>query len=126
MTVADRILTATDGGELSLLCLIDMSKCFDTIDHDIFLRRLRLHSVDIPWLSAYLRGHTQSVAFRDRVGRTQTSRPLENNMGVFQGSALGPIILFTVFANDMSLFAEEADVMQFTDDTQVMLSGKKK
>ena len=45
-------------------------------------------------------------------------------MGVFQGSALGPI-LFTVFANDMSLFAEEADVMQFADDTQVILSGKK-
>ena len=58
------------------------------------------------------------------MGRTQTSRQLENNMGVFQGSALGPI-LFTVFANDMTLFAEEADVMQFADDTQVILSGKK-
>ena len=45
-------------------------------------------------------------------------------MGVFQGSALGPM-LFSVFANDLSLFAEGAQVVQYADDTQVMVSGDK-
>ena len=43
-------------------------------------------------------------------------------MGVFQGSALGPL-LFTVFANDMSLFAPDVDVYQYADDTQILVSG---
>ena len=45
-------------------------------------------------------------------------------MGVFQGSALGPL-LFSVFANDLSLYAADARVLQFADDTQVLVSGKK-
>ena len=45
-------------------------------------------------------------------------------MGVFQGSALGPL-LFSVFANDVSLYAADARVLQYADDTQVLVSGKK-
>ena len=45
-------------------------------------------------------------------------------MGVFQGSALGPL-LFSVFANDLSLYAADAKVLQYADDTQVLVSGKK-
>jgi len=122
--VADQILTATDGGEISLLCLLDLSKCFDIIDHDILLRKLKLHGVDIRWFSEYLVGHTQSVSLRDHSGAAQISPPLPNTMGVFQGSALGPL-LFTVFANDLSLFAAGACVVQYADDTQVVVSGKK-
>ena len=50
------------------------------------------------------------------------SRPLPNDMGVFQGSALGPL-LFTVFSNNLSLYAGEAEVFQYADDTQVLVSG---
>ena len=124
VTVADHILTAADGGEISLLCLIDLSKCFDVIDHDILLDKLRLHGIDTEWFAAYLRGHTQSVSSRDSSGVERVSPPLPNNMGVFQGSALGPL-LFSVFANDLSLHAADAKVLQYADDTQVIVSGKK-
>ena len=123
-TVTDHALSAIDSGELALLCLIDLSKAFDVINHDILLRKLQLHGVDTTWFGAYLRGHTQSVELRDSTGRTRTSRPLPNRMGVFQGSALGPL-LFTVFVNDLSLFSEGALVVQYADDTQVMISGRK-
>ena len=93
MTVTDRILTATDCGEVTLLCLIDLSKCFDVIDHNILLMKLQLYGVDTTWFSSYLSGHTQSVSLRDRSGETKTSKVLANSMGVFQGSALGPLIV---------------------------------
>ena len=33
LSVTDSILAATDRGEISMLCLIDLSKCFDVINH---------------------------------------------------------------------------------------------
>ena len=58
----------------------------------------------------------------DGSGGRVLSRPLPNDMGVFQGSALGPL-LFTVFCNSISLYAEDAAVFQYADDTQVLVSG---
>ena len=90
----------------------------------MLLRKLRLHGIDTRWFSEYLVGHTQSVSLRDSTGHVRVSPSLPNTMGVFQGSALGPL-LFTVFANDLSLFAADACVVQYADDTQVIVSGKK-
>ena len=71
-----------------MLCLIDLSKCFDVIDHEILLQKLSLHGIEISWFAAYLRRHTQSVSLNDRSGCRVLSGPLANNTGVFQGSAL--------------------------------------
>ena len=123
-TISDHILSANDRGEISLLCLLDLSKCFDVIDHAKLLNKLRAYGIDISWFSAYLRDHTQSVSITDRSGSSKVSSKLPNNIGVFQGSALGPL-LFSVFANDLSLFAEDAVVVQYADDTQLLVSGPK-
>ena len=73
-------------------------------------------------LQTYLQRHTQSVSLKDGPGNRVLSRPLPNTMGVFQGSALGPL-LFTVFSNDLSLFSGDAAVFQYADDTQLLVSG---
>ena len=49
--------------------LLSKSKCFDVIDHDLLIRNLVLHGIEIPWFAAYLHGHTQSV-FLERCIRT--------------------------------------------------------
>ena len=123
ISISDQILSANDRGELSLLCLLDLSKCFDVIDHSKLLTKLQLYGIDITWFSAYLRNHTQSVSLTDALGNTKISTPLPNSIGIFQGSALGPL-LYCVFAN-LSLFAEDAVVVQYADDTQILVSGKK-
>ena len=123
LSVTDQILAASDRGELSLLCLLDLSKCFDVIDHDLLLQKLAMHGIETTWFSAFLTGHTQSVSLSNGAGGRVLSRPLPNNMGVFQGSALGPL-LFTIFSNNLSLYAGDATVFQYADDTQVLVSGR--
>ena len=63
--ITDQILSSNDRGDLSLLCLLDLSKCFDVIDHQKLLTKLKLHGVDTSWFSAYLCNHTQSVSLTD-------------------------------------------------------------
>ena len=38
LSVTDSILTATDRREISMLCLVDLSKCFDVINHEILIK----------------------------------------------------------------------------------------
>ena len=122
--VTDSILSATDQGHISILCLIDLSKCFDVINHAKLLQKLQLLGIDTAWFKNYLSGHTQSVSITGSDGRISTSSRLAINQGVFQGSSLGPV-LFCAFANDLSLYAGDAQVVQYADDAQVIVSGSK-
>ena len=110
--------------DFSLLCLIDLTKCFDIIDHSIFLCKLGQYRVDTSWFAPYLSGHTQKVNFTDKACKQHISKYLPNKIGVFQGSSLGPL-LYCLFSNDLSLFAASSDITQYADDTQVLVSGKK-
>ena len=40
------------------LHLLDLSKCFDVIDHAKLLSKLQTYSIDPTWFSSYLHGHT--------------------------------------------------------------------
>ena len=76
-----------DRGEVSLLVLIDLSRAFDVIDHEVLLEKLRRLQVATGWLESYLRGHVQQV----HVNGT-TSEPRSITVGTFQGSSLGPLL----------------------------------
>ena len=125
LSVTNRIFSNVDRGHISLLCLLDLSKCFYVIPHSLLISKLQLYGIDPTWFSAYLSGHTQSVCISSSSGGRVASKPLPNDMGVFQGSSLGPL-LFTIFANDLSLHAPDAHVTQYADDTQVLLSDVKR
>jgi len=57
LKVLSNILTAADRGDLSMLTLLDLSAAFDTVDHPILLRRLKisygLNGVVHVWISPY-------------------------------------------------------------------------
>ncbi len=75
-----------------LLVLFDLSAAFDTIDHEILLKRLStrcgIEGTALNWFRSYLSNRTQTVI----IGSNEsTLEPLK--YGVPQGSVLGPILL---------------------------------
>ena len=55
--LTDKILTGFDPGLLTGMILIDLQKAFDTINHDILLRKmsaLRFSDSSINWFQLYL------------------------------------------------------------------------
>ena len=55
LKVMSDILWAIDNGNLSLLALLDLSSAFDTVDHEILLRRLDgLQGTALSWFTSYL------------------------------------------------------------------------
>ena len=115
---------AMDRREITLLCMLDLSKCFDVVPHNGLLRKLELYNVDTRWFESYLADHYQQVVTQSRRGSRALSSSLPNPIGTYQGSALGPL-LYSIYANDMPLYADDqAYIVQYADDTQVLVSGR--
>ena len=72
----------------------------------------------------YLSDHSQQVQYRGADGQLVCSDSLPITMGVYQGTALGPI-LFSIFCNDLVLHASDATIIQYADDVQIAVRGKK-
>ena len=123
LSVTDQILSGMDRSQISLLTLIDLSRCFDVVDHTTLLSSLKQLQISTGWLQSYLSGHTQRV----RVGST-LSDPRIIDIGTFQGSCLGPL-LFNVVSNSISCYIPSSRngfhtfSVRYADDTQVGITG---
>ena len=115
----DEILKNMDGKHISVVVLLDMTKAFDSIRHDILLAKLRrigISSSALAWFSSYLSGRKQVV----RIGNT-VSEQLELRFGVPQGSILGPV-LFTLYVNELLSIPNHCQSMGYVDDTKLLLA----
>jgi len=86
---------------VALQCCIylDFSNTFDTVPHNILLRKLAAHGLDgctLRWIKNWLNGQAQRVV----VSGVKFSWWLEHHKWCSQGSDLGQV-LFNIFINDL-------------------------
>ena len=116
----DKIHTALDNGDCVLGLFLDLSKAFDTVNHNILLQKiyrygLRGHIYN--WIQNYLSNRVQFVDFD---GINSCTRSIV--CGVPQGSILGPL-LFLIYINDLPLQSNLLNTVMFADDSNLFLQG---
>ena len=97
-----------------------MQKAFDTVDHEILLKKLDYYGVRglaNDWFKSYLSNRRQFVSINGF-----SSKNLPMKYGVPQGSVLGPL-LFLIYINDLHKAIKYSLTHLFADDTNLLVIG---
>ena len=105
--------------DVTLGVFIDLSKAFDSINHDILLHKLHFYGIRgicNMWFSSYLTNRKQYIELND-----EKSSLINITCGVPYGSILGPL-LFLIYINDIEKSAS-LNILSYADETTVYQSG---
>lgn len=110
------------GSTITVAVFLDLRKAFETIDRDILLQKLERYGIRgkvAKWIKSYLTYRTQKVKYNGWYSGT-----LDNNIGVPQGSKLGPL-LFIIYINDIANNLQFVTIHLYADDALILISGIK-
>lgn len=119
LNITDDIIRATDTGKTTALVLLDFSKAFDRMNHELLTAILHYvgfgdHAITL--MRSYLYNRFQ---FTETTGGVSCAGVMA--CGVPQGSILGPI-LFSIYTCNLATCIQNCNIHLYADDTQLYLS----
>lgn len=117
LNITDNIVKIRDKNMAAILILLDYSKAFDVIDHELMCAKLTFYGFDeaaVLFFRSYLSGRGQVVGLG---GNTSQSKQIIS--GVPQGSILGPL-LYVIYTSDMFSTVSNSHLQSYADDTQLL------
>ena len=93
--------------------LMDLSKAYDCLPHDLLIAKLGVYGLDRSSLKL-LMDYLDSRKQRTKVVSSY-SEWSEIKHGILQGSILGPL-LFNIFINNLFFVIEKSNICNFADD----------
>ena len=114
LELVDRLTQAMLKDENPFSIFIDLSKAFDTLDHEILIKKLfnlGIKGNKLAWFRSYLTERSQYVEIDGVISQT-----LPIITGVPQGSILGPT-LFLIYINDINTASDFLKFICYADDT---------
>ena len=110
---------AIESNQFAIGVFCDLSKAFDTLNHEILLNKLNHYGIRGKanmWFRSYLTERKQYVELNNKKSST-----LSLPTGVPQGSILGPL-LFLIYINDLPS-AANLKCVSFADDSNFIIQG---
>ena len=107
---------ALDKGKKVGTIFMDLSKAFDTLNHNLLLAKLDAYGFSfnaIKFVQSYLSERFQRVNINNNF-----SEWCKILLGVPQGSILGPLLL-NIFINDIFYFIQDTYISNFADDNSL-------
>ena len=120
-SLTEEIRKALDSNNFACGIFIDLQKAFDTVDHQILLRKLEhygIRGIANDWFKSYLLNRQQFVSINGFDSKKQNIK-----LGVPQGSVLGPL-LFLIYINDLHQSVKFSTTHHFADDTNLLIIDK--
>ena len=123
VTMLEKWKKAFDKGEYVSALFMDLSKAFDTINHDLLLAKLKAYGFSlnaVKLMYSYLKSRKQQFQINDKFSS-------ENIViaGVSQGSIDGPLH-FNLLINDLIFFIQYCTLRNYADDNNLLSMGKNK
>ena len=123
--LCSNVVKQNEKGVYTLALFLDLSKAFDTLNHELLLTKLEkygIRGIALKWFKSYLEQRSLRAKCPSDNGYCYSDYH-KIEYGTPQGSCLGPL-LFLVYTNDIHIHLEYTKCILFADDTTLYFSHK--